>query len=207
MKRVSIALAMLALAASAPIRAQESAGPDTLVWCGLDYSMVKMIGNTDFAQPQQIFPGMLVAWNGLFMKEMLPELEKMARSVRTDLTAATANNEKANEKQILREDGSRDEMVTPTHIKDSDIAEVVRSYKLKNTQGLGLVFVVDRLVKAQETGCLYVVFFDVSSRKVISSARLCEKAGGMGFRNYWFRPIKDAVKKLPKMYKEAKATK
>jgi hypothetical protein len=207
MKRVSIALAIFALAGSTAVRAQESASPDSLVWCGLDYSMVKMIGNTDFAQPQQIFPGMLVAWNGLFMKEMLPELEKMAKSVRTDLTAATANNEKANEKQILREDGSRDEMVTPTHIKDSDIAELVRSYKLKNTQGLGLVFVVDRLVKAQETGCLYVVFFEVSSRKVISSTRLCEKAGGMGFRNYWFRPIKDAVKKLPKMYKEAKAGK
>ena len=207
MKRVSMALAMLALAAVEPICAQESAGPDTLVWCGLDYSMVKMIGTTDFAQPQQIFPGMLVAWNGLFMKEMLPELEKMAKSVRTDLTATAANNEKANEKQIQRQDGSRDEMVAPTHIKDNDIAELVRAYKLNNTQGLGLVFVVDRLVKAQETGCLYVVFFDVSSRKVISSTRLCEKAGGMGFRNYWFRPIKDAVKKLPKMYREAKAPK
>jgi hypothetical protein len=207
MKRALIGLVMFALAGSAPIRAQESASPDTLVWCGLDYSMVKMIGTTDFAQPQQIFPGMLVAWNGLFMKEMLPELEKMAKSVRSDLTAVAGNNEKANEKQIQREDGSRDEMLTPTHIKDSDIAELVRSYKLKNTQGLGLVFVVDRLVKAQETACLYVVFFDVSSRKVISSNRLCEKAGGMGFRNYWFRPIKDAVKKLPKMYREATAAK
>jgi len=207
MKRALIGLAMFALAGSAPIRAQEAASPDTLVWCGLDYSMVKMIGTTDFAQPAQIFPGMLVSWNGLFMKEMLPELEKMAKSVRTDLTAVAGNNEKANEKQIQREDGGRDEMVTPTHIKDSDIAELVRSYKLKNTQGLGLVFMVDRLVKAQETGCLYVVFFDVSSRKVISSNRLCEKAGGMGFRNYWFRPVKDAVKKLPKMYREAKAAK
>jgi hypothetical protein len=207
MKRALIALAMFAFASAGPIRAQESAGPDTLVWCGLDYSMVKMIGATDFAQPQQIFPGMLVAWNGLFMKEMLPELEKMAKSVRTDLTAVAANNEKASEKQIQREDGSREEMVTPTHIKDSDIAELVRSYKLKNTQGLGLVFIADRLVKAQETGCFYVVFFDISSRKVISSNRLCEKAGGMGFRNYWFRPVKDAVKKLPKLYREAKATK
>jgi hypothetical protein len=207
MKRALIALAMFALVGAGPIRAQESASPDTLVWCGLDYSKVKMIGTTDFAQPQQIFPGMLVAWNGLFMKEMLPELEKMAKSVRTDLTAVAGNNEKATEKQIQREDGSRDEMVTPTHIKDSDIAELVRSYKLKNTQGLGLVFVMDRLVKAQETGCLYVVFFDVASGKVISSTRLCEKAGGMGFRNFWFRPIKDAVKKLPKIYKEAKAPK
>jgi hypothetical protein len=204
MKRALMTMVMFALVSTGVVRAQESAGPDTLVWCGLDYSKTKMIGTTDFAQPSQIFPGMLMAWNALFMKEMLPELEKMAKSVRTDLAAVEASNEKASEKQIQREDGTREEMVTPTHIKDSDIAELVSSYKLKNTQGLGLVFVVDRLVKAQEMGCTYVVFFDVSSRKVLSSQRFREKAGGMGFRNYWFHPIKDTVKKLPKVYREVK---
>jgi len=207
MKRILMALAVVGLIGMNAVRAQETSDPNTLVWCGLDYSKVKMIGTTDFAQPAQIFPGMLVAWNGLFMKEMLPELEKMSKSVRTDLAAVADSNEKASEKQIQREDGSRDEMITPTHIKEIDIADLVHSYKLKNTQGVGLVFVMDRLVKAQETGCMYVVFFDVSSRKVVSSTRLCEKAGGMGFRNYWFRPIKDAVKKLPKMYKEAQVKK
>lgn len=205
MKRVLIALIMFALASTGAVRAQESSSPNMLVWCGLDYSKVKMIGTTDFVQPQNIFPGMLAAWNGLFMKEMLPELEKMAPSVGTDLAAVEAANEKASSKQIEREDGTRAEKVDPTHIKESDIADIVRDYKLKHDKGLGLVFVMDRLVKAQETGCIYVVFFDVASRKVISSQRLCEKAGGMGFRNYWFRPIKDAVKKLPKMYKEVKA--
>ncbi len=204
MKRALITTVMFALLSTSVVRAQESAGPDTLVWCGIDYSMCKMIGTTDFSQPSQIFPGMLVAWNGLFMKEMLPELEKMTKSVRTDLAAVEASNEKASEKQIQREDGSRDEMVTPTHIKEGDIADLVKSYKLKNTQGLGLVFVMDRLVKAQETGCLYAVFFDVSSRKVLSSQRFCEKAGGFGFRNFWFRPIKDTVKKLPPVYKQVK---
>jgi hypothetical protein len=207
MKRQLIAMFFFGLTSLLTISAQDAAGPDTLVWCGLDYSMVKMIGTQDFKQPGEIFPGMLAEWNSLFIKEMLPELEKMSPSVRTDLAAVQANNEKASEKQIQREDGSRAEMVTPSHIKESDLADIVKGYKLKNSQGLGLVFVMDRLVKAEETGCLYVVFFDVSSRKVIRSERLCEKAGGFGFRNYWFRPIKDAVKKLPKMYREAKATK
>jgi len=204
MKRALMALVVFGLAVTG-IRAQEAGNPNMLIWCGLDYSKVKMIGTTDFAQPQQIFPGMLVAWNGLFMKEMLPELEKMASSVGTDLAAVEAANEKAKSDQIEREDGSRAEKVDPTHIKESDIADIVRGYKLKYDKGLGLVFVIDRLVKAQETECLYVVFFDVASRKVISSQRLCEKTGGMGFRNYWFRPIKDAVKKLPKMYKQVKS--
>jgi hypothetical protein len=207
MKRILIAITMLSLSAAGVARAAEVASPDTLVWCGLDYSMVKMIGTMDFRQPEQIFPTMLVAWNGLFMKEMLPELEKMAKSVATDLAAVEARNEQASAKQVEHEDGSREEKVAASHIKEADIADAVRAYKLKNDQGLGLVFIMDRLVKAQETGCMYVVFFDVASRKVVHSERVCAPAGGMGFRNYWFRPIKDAVKKLPKMYKEAKAKK
>jgi len=203
MKRTLLALAVFGLAATG-LHAQES-NPNMLVWCGLDYSKVKMIGTTDFAQPSQIFPGMLVAWNGLFMKEMLPELEKMASSVGTDLAAVEASNEKAKGDQIERDDGTRAEKVDPTHIKESDIADMVHSYKLKHDKGIGLVFIMDRLVKAQETGCLYVVFFDISSRKVLRSERLCEQAGGMGFRNYWFRPVKNAIKKLPKMYKDVKA--
>src|SRR3954468_15761771 len=114
MKRALMTMVLFGLVSASVVRAQESAGPDTLVWCGLDYSKTKMIGTTDFAQPSQIFPGMLMAWNALFMKEMMPELEKMAKSVRTDLAAVEASNEKASEKQIQREDGTREEMVTPT---------------------------------------------------------------------------------------------
>jgi hypothetical protein len=200
MKKLLLAVLLFNLAGAAAGRAQgNSSGP--LVWCGLDYSKVKMIGTQDFRQPDQIFPGMLATWNSLFMKEMSPRLERMDHSVESDLDAVTARNEKASESQIEHTDGMGDEMVKPSHITEADIAEAVRGYKLKHDQGLGLVFIMDRLVKAQETGCLYVVFFDISSRKVLSSERLCEKAGGIGFRNYWFRPIKAAVDRLPKMYK------
>src|SRR6266851_2329407 len=116
LKRALIAALLSGLAGAEALPAQEPSSGDTLVWCGLDYSLVKMIGTLDFHQPDQIFPGMLLAWNGLFMNEMLPQLEKMAKSVRTDLKALEANNAKASPTQIQREDGTRDEMVTPTHI-------------------------------------------------------------------------------------------
>jgi hypothetical protein len=200
MKRLLMAGLLFHLAGLAVGRA-EAAPSGPLVWCGLDYSKVKMIGTLDFRQPDQIFPGMLSTWNGLFMKEMMPHLESMAKSVVSDLEAVQARNDKAGPDQIQRQDGTSDEMVKPTHITDADIAEAVRGYKLKHDQGLGLVFIMDRLVKNQATGCLYVVFFDVASRKVLHSERLCEKAGGAGFRNYWFKPVKVAVEKLPKMYR------
>ena len=207
MKQVLLAILLLTMSGAPVVRAAETAAPDTLVWCGLDYSKVKMIGTLDFQRPEQIFPGMLAAWNGLFIKEMLPQLEKMTKSVRTDLQAVQERNEKAGASQIERKDGSQDEMVKPTHITEADIAGIVKSYKLENDKGLGLVFVMDRLVKAQDIGCLHVVFFDVASRKVVRSERVCAKGGGIGFRNFWFRPVKDAVKQLPKMYKDARAKK
>ncbi len=199
-----MAVTMFGLFAAGAVRGQVTDNPDALIWCGLDYSRVKMIGTTDFMRPQEIFPGMLVAWNGLFMKEMLPELEKMTSSVGTDMTAVGAANDKASSKQIEREDGTREEKVNLSHLKEKDIASIVKSYKLKHEKGIGVVFIMDRLVKLQETGCLYVVFFDVSSRKVLKCERLSEKAMGFGFRNYWFRPIKEAAKKLPAMYQAVK---
>lgn len=191
---------------AAGVFAQVTDNPDALIWCGLDYSRVKMIGTADFNRPEEIFPGMIVAWNGLFMREMLPDLEKMSPSLGSDTLAVQPGNDKASSKQIEREDGTREEKVNLSHLKEGDIASMVRSYKLKHEKGIGLVFIMDRLVKAQETGCLYVVFFDVSSRKVIKSERLCEKAAGFGFRNYWFKPVKEAAKKLPRMYSEVKAS-
>jgi len=205
MKRALMTVVILGLIAAGAVRAQVTENPDALIWCGLDYSRVKMIGTTDFNQPQDIFPGMLVAWNGLFMKEMLPELEKMSPSLGSDLGAIGAANDKASSKQIEREDGTREEKVNLSHLNDKEIASIVKSYKLKHEKGIGLVFIMDRLVKMQETGCLYVVFFDVSSRKVLKCERLSEKAFGFGFRNYWFRPVKLAVKKLPAMYQGVKS--
>jgi hypothetical protein len=207
MKRILIAIMLLGLTGTGVSRAADTSSSDALVWCGLDYSMVKMIGTADFKQPSQIFPGMLEQWNALFMKEMIPLLEKMASPVQSDLAAVTARNEKASEKQIERKDGTKDEMVTPTHITDADLASIVKSLKMTHDSGTGLIFVMDRLVKAQDTGCLYVVFFDVSSRKVLHSERVVTAAGGAGFRNFWFKPIKTAVAGLPKQYKAIKATK
>jgi hypothetical protein len=200
MKKLLLTSLLIATASAVP-----GASEQTLAWCGLDYSMVKMIGTHDFRHPEEIFPGMLAKWNDLFIKEMLPHLESITKSVQIDLQSVTARNQTTSANQIEHVDGSHKEMVDTSHISEADIDKAVRSYELKTNEGLGLVFIVDRLVKKQETGCTYVVFFDVKSRKVVHSERICAGAGGGGFRNYWFRPIKSAVEKLPKMFKAVKA--
>lgn len=183
-------------------RGADGAASDTLVWCGLDYAKVKMIGSEGFQDPATIFPDKPAAWNSLFMQEMLPALEKMAPRLATDIKAVQPGNEKLTAACIVTEDGSREETVDKSHITGAQIAETVRGYPLKSTQGVGLVFIMDRLVKAQKTACFYVVFFDVGTRRILHQERMCEPSGGIGFRNFWFGPVKKAVKKLPALYRK-----
>jgi hypothetical protein len=220
-----------------PVEYIPRANPKLLIWCGLDYSMVKMIGTARDFPESEIFPNpaehrgesvapMTSAWNELFMKEMYPRLSReLGAVVQADLRAVEMRNARVTSQQIVHEDGSpryienmadlgtffdptrflhRGNRNLPTHINDADIAAAIRSYRLQTRSGLGLVFIMDRLAKKQETSCMYVVFFDIASRTIVSQERVCTDAGGGGIRNHWFGSIKETVKRLPEMYHDAR---
>jgi len=213
------------------------ANPNLLVWCGLDYSMVRMIGNARDFPESEMFPNltdrrgdraepMTSAWNGLFMKEMYPRLSRdLGAIVQADLRAIESRNARVSPQQIFDDDSSpryarnladigtifnptrflhRGNKNLPSDINEADIAAAIRSYRLQTRTGLGLVFIMDRLVKREETSCMYVVFFDIASRSIVSQERVCADAGGGGIRNHWFGSIKETVKHLPEMYHEAR---
>src|SRR2546425_1144481 len=108
MKRMFVMFAVFGVIGLRPAGAEDMRTPDSLVWCGLDYSKVKMIGTDDFRDPENIFPEMLDKWNGLFMTEMLPKLEKMSNSLLTDIKAVEKPNQKPGASAIVRADGTRD---------------------------------------------------------------------------------------------------
>ena len=184
---------------------------DTVIWVGLDYSMVRMIGANEFKNADAIFPSMLERWNTLFIDERLQKVESaLGKLVSVDIGGVTERNKTATVKQIILTPGPTD-TVEQSHITRQDIAAEVRSYKMEKTNGLGLVFIVDRLGlykharigRDSETymasgGAVYVVFFDVATRKVISAEREIHQAGGSGFRNLWFGVIKGTDKNLSK---------
>jgi hypothetical protein len=184
---------------------------DTVVWAGLDYSMVRMIGANDFKVPDAIFPGMLEKWNRLFIDERIHKVAKaLGKQVSIDIGGVTERNKTATAKQIISTPGPTD-TVDQSHITQQDIATEVQSYKLEKTNGLGLVFIVDRLGRYKRAGlgphsetymasggAVYVVFFDVATREVISVEREVHQAGGNGFRNFWFGVIKRTDENLSK---------
>jgi len=183
----------------------------TVVWAGLDYSMVRMIGANEFKSADAIFPSMLERWNTLFIYERSQKVESaLGKLMIVDIGGVTERNKTASPKQIILTPGPTDTM-EQSHITQRDIAAEVRSYKLEKTNGLGLVFIVDRLGPHKQTGvgpraethmgfggAVYVVFFDVATREVISAEREIHQAGGSGFRNLWFGVIKRTDESLSK---------
>jgi len=164
-------------------------GAESIIWAGIDFSQVKMIG-PDFNKPDEIFPGMLEKWNGLFLKEKIITLTKdLKKKIVLDVECTRIVNKDTSASQIFVSPGPEDG-INKTHITDAIIAKQVNSYKMVSKSGIGLVFIVDRFVKLEEKGAVYVVYFDVATRKVISSKREVNSAAGFGFRNYWFRVIK-----------------
>lgn len=174
---------------------------DTLIWAGIDYSMTRMIGPGEFRDPEAIFPKMLETWNDLFLRERIRVVEKTThKQVLPDIGGVSKANQSASAKQIATSVGARD-TVEQTHITPEMIAGAVKSYQMANQSGLGVVFIADRFVKVGQKagGAVYVVVFDVGTREVLSSQREVSKPSGFGFRNYWFRPIKNAEGALKKL--------
>ena len=168
----------------------KSTVPVTFV--GIDYSLAKFIGSGDFQDVGQVttyYPG---EWNRLWASEQMEDLAKAAGPVTQEIQTVAANNGKVAEAQIVRADGG-DSNVTATDITAEALQKLVRGYTLTSKEGLGLVLVVDRYVKLQETGCSYIVYFDAASRDIRAQERVCKQASGFGFRNYWFRTEKDLM--------------
>ena len=199
---VFVTLACSLFAFSAGVAAKESlAVPSQLVWAGLDYSHARLIGPGQFKDPDAIFPGIFESWNDLFLRERIRVVEKETKKDWIiDIDAVTAANKNGDSNQIIGSPGA-DDTIARSHITPDQIHKIVKAYDLKNKSGTAVVFIVDRLVKLDKKGegAVYVVAFDIASREVVFSQRETGKAGGFGFRNFWFRVIKDAEKALKKI--------
>ncbi len=173
---------------------------DSVVWAGIDYSLVRMYGTQDFNDTDKIFPEMFEAWNALFVSEPWAERvgKTLGKKVIVDIGGMSERNKLAKPDQVIREDGT-DALLAETHITEKDIAKAIRSYTMREKAGVGLVFVVDRFVSASKKGSLHIVLFDVEKREVLASQRGVYRAAGFGFRNFWFGVVKQAIPDVKKL--------
>jgi hypothetical protein len=201
MKKLFTLATALLFAAGTFAKDKKPAAATPFVWCGLDYSQVRMIGPGEFNNPEAIFPGICDAWNNLFLHERIHLLEQsLKQSLTLDLDAVTALNKQTSASQVISSP-TADDVITKTHLSSDQIAQMVKAYNLKTASGTGIVFIVDRFVKFDKKGnaAIYVIAFDIATRNVISADRTVNRAGGFGFRNYWFHCVKESESVLKKL--------
>ncbi len=163
-------------------------------WLGIDYSAVQMVGRHAFQNPDAIFPGFLHAWNEFIGDDplLIPKMRSgVGARVIWGAGAMVPVNEAVTKDRIVARGDFKGRSITPDRL-----ADMVEGYEITAKTGVGLVFAMDHMVKEKESACLYVTFFDLASRSVLQSQRVCGDARGWGFRNYWLGPIKDAVASL-----------
>ena len=155
-------------------------------------------------------------WNELFLDERIEEVgNALKKRIVLDLAAVTERN-KSLSRQNLVLDSKVKNAVKVSHITTNDISALVRSAKLEQTNGLALMFLVERAVaerKALNSAtraaapsfrldhemAVHVIFFDIATREVLSAQReVHDISTGGSFRNFWFGPIKDTDSDLQK---------
>ncbi len=172
---------------------------DEFVWCGLDYSKVRCIGPAGFNDPDAIKDKYFDAWNRLVLNEASKyDLESSyGKSQTTDLSVVDRRNDLPVVGEFVINE--------PYYFEKGELAQIITDYNLeKQSEGLGLVYVVESLNKNSERAAIYTVFFDIASKDILWSRRFEAPAGGFGFRNYWARPIYEVIKDSRKVMKRAK---
>src|SRR6266496_5193011 len=110
---ITTALLIIGLCGSAKETKNPLMASDTVVWAGLDYSMVRMIGGNNFEYgfnvPDLIFPGMLEKWNQLFLDERVELVANaLGKRVSVDIGGVTERNKAARAKQVILTPGPKD---------------------------------------------------------------------------------------------------
>lgn len=183
--------------------------------------MMRFICDTNLVKvPDLLFQNMPERWNDLFLDERIEGVaDALQRRISIDISGVTKRNRHLNKSQISSDVNKRNDFVLETQITSIDISNAVKTLEMENQSGLGLIFIVDRFVSQtvmisgpstgpnrgvytpmkKNSGAIYVVFFDIASREVLSATREVRTVStGGSFRNFWFGPIKEVDRDLAK---------
>ena len=166
-------------------------------WFGIDYTNCYFISPIDFPNLTDL-ESKISAWNDLVVVERAKYIEKTLKgrkiSYYTDMVKDL--NSEIDVKSRLSDDDFKS-----THMESPMIQEIVSKYSIpKEMTGVGLVFIAESYSKPNVQGAYYVTFFDIATKRVLSTERMLGKASGFGLRNYWANSYYVVLKAIGKKY-------
>jgi hypothetical protein len=211
-------------AASGGMTQQLQASPE-LVWLGLDFSRVRIfteerfddpekrvywdpaagssIGDTvtHFKTPEEAWDRLVADWNLIASETQIEPLERaLQREITTDLPTPSGQTQR---KGDVFFESVYEAKNTPVELNQAAIQDMVKKYRIKSKNGIGLVFVMDRFSQPDKEACMWPTYIDLAKKTVIQTERICEKPSGSGYRNYWLGEIGTYVKDVTKAIKKS----
>ncbi len=181
-----------------------SSSETPITYLGIDFSKAKLLGDAGadaYAIKTRIFSSInQVVVNEAKKYDINKALQKT--NVNSDISVTEAQNAKVEVdsiKSFNTADFSRFNAVT--------IDKMVKGYKFNAKSGIGMVFIVEAMSKTQDKAAVWVTFVNMANGKVLLTERMLGKAGGIGFRNYWVKPVGEIIEDIQKnKYKQWSAT-
>ncbi len=174
--------------AQSDVNLQKVIDAPQLTWFGLDFTDVKLIEDSEtpgFNDPEKIRDYYFQEWNTIVYSE--PEKYNFKNFLQKDSVVIGLdeinewNKDVKIQSAIIR---SYDNNPQPTRTEE-ELQTIVNKYSYEGFDGIGTKFIVTEMNKRSAYATGYLVYFDISSKKILYSRKMAEKAGGFGFRNYW----------------------
>ena len=204
MKQINLCISFLLLAfilgLTGTVAAQSkkdffTATDSKTTWLGLDFSDLRIFGDSE-ADVMAIRDQYFGSINDLILTE--PDKYIVAKAFRRsnlvfDLAEVTRLNAEVDPDKLIVMKSEEVMQVTPERVQ-----ELVNRYKLTESAGYGIVFIMEGFNKSKKVATMYVTIIDMASKKVLLTKRMEGDAAGFGFRNYWARTVYEVLKSIDK---------
>ena len=183
-----------------------------VVWAGIDYSVAEIYvpdekfyfepggGLRDqvrrFKDPSEAFESLTTDWNIMLQYTMFKEFEQVLQRNLANPAGQTAHK---GDVFFLSNYEAKNH---PTTFNRDTVVGLVKKYRLKEKEGIGLSFIVERFSADDKSACIWPTWFDIKKKEVLETEQMCEKPGGGEFRNRWMKPITSVAQDMVKALKD-----
>ena len=162
-----------------------------IVFYGFDLTYLKLTNPAKLGDGVVIVPRHFEEWNKILTDDMLPfrKISDWMRKPTLFLGNSVFPNYRYTDAQYF---------VTSVNycLEFKDIERIVKSYVLREKEGLGMVVNLSNFNKGKEYSHIWVTFFDISTREILFAVEVTGKAGGAGMGKHWAEGVSAAFREM-----------
>jgi hypothetical protein len=156
---------------------------DSVVFFGIDFSNAKFLG--DFPDKKFIIETAFDQWNSMLVSsDFLKSYRE--KPFLFDFTCTTKRNKQVKETDLFT--------LLPLSLTPDNIQSILNDYKPVIEKGKGVVFIVESFDKNREEAKIWVVYFQIETRKVLYAKMYIGQAIGINIVNHWGNAIQQVIK-------------